>query len=827
MKNFFSNKLNVFLSILLVAVLGLAVYLVMSIMGISFSKSVTAIDFTGYSKSQVEQWVSENKLKDGVYSYTYEYSSDVEKDYVIYQSVKADDKITDSLIMIYSNGADPNGEVKLPSLTGATSEEEIESWLNQNEFTNVTYLYEVSDTHEFGSVISISPSQAKKSDAITVTVSLGEDIKDISTEVPDFSTYTKAQIERWANKYGITLDLKYESSNSISEDGYISQSIKAGNAISGGEDITVTLSSGKSDGSEVFIDETAYLGLSETDFISKLKALGFNNLSKSSTTYYSENLKEGTIYYYEDGTFKTSRTINYALCAGAYKFDATEFNGLTKTKAESKIADLKARNARVSKTLLSILFETGDTNADKANQTYDCSISGAKISCKVYSNGESAYIDETKYLGVKEEAFLSDLKTLGYTNFTKSETTYYSTKLASGTIYSYDDGNIALSKSINYALSIGPYTFNASDFNGLSQSAAQSKADDYKKRNARLNGSLISIKFTNGDSSGTKGNTYDCTASGSTISCKVYGGSTSVTTQYINPTGYLGVSESNFISALNKLGFTSLNKESTTYYSTTLAQGTIYSYTPDGNVKTDQTITYGLSAGKYTFIASNYNGLSQSAAQNKVNDEVNRNAKVNGNKISISFINGTSGGTAGNTYDCGMSGSVISCKVYTSGGTTNTSVNVVNYEGQSADSLESWASSNGLSTSASKVYSDTVEAGKVISQSPNSGSVNKGSTIYYEVSLGKEPSSDLYIMSSDLVKDRINNNSAGSYDNAYAEAKDIFSGFSNVTIKGEASSMTVGRVISITVNGSSTYSEGYYDSKTTEIVVTICNKTSY
>lgn len=830
MKNFFANKLNIALTAILVVIIGLVAYLAISITGFSFSKSVTAIDFTGYSKTQVEQWVSDNKLKDGVYTYTYEYSNEVEKDYVVYQSVKAEEKITDALTIIYSNGADPNGEIKLPSLTAATTEEEIESWLNLNEFTNVSYLYETSETYEFGTVISISPSEAKKSDQVVVTVSLGDDIENIKTEVPDFSTYTKQQIERWGNRYGITLKIDYEYSDSVSEDSFISQSVSAGSEINGGDSLIVTLSGGKSDGTEAYIDETDYLGISESEFISKLNALGFKNLAKSNTTYFSENLKEGTIYSYEDGTLKTSKTINYALCAGAYKFDASVFNGQTKTKAESLVADYKNRNARVSNTSLSISFESGDVNADKANEVYDCTISGAKISCKVYSNGESAHVDETKYLGVKEEDFLNELKSLGFTNFTKSETTYYSTKLASGTIYSYDDGNIALSKSINYALSAGAYTFNASDFNGVSQETAKTKAEDLRKRNARLNGSLISIKFTDGSSSGTKGNTYDCATSGSTISCKVYGGSTNSnpsTTAYISEYGYLGYSEANFISALNKLGFSNLSKESTTYFSANYGSGTIYSYTPDGNVKTSETIKYALSAGKYTFNASEFNGISQSSAQSKVDGYRARSAKVNGTLISINFTNGGTGGTASNTYDCQMNGAVISCKLYTASDnpapTPAAKVTVPSYVGQSYSSFESWASTNGITLNPSYQNSATVASGYVISQS-TTGSVDKGSTVNVVVSNGDKTAR---IANINLVQSAIQDS---TYSAAEANARDYFSAFdsNNVKITGQGvKGMNPGEVISIKINGSSEYTPGDYSTSSTTIEIVICNETLY
>lgn len=530
MKNFFENKLNIILTVILVLVLGLAVFLMINITGLSFSKSIEAIDFTGYSQTQVEEWVKENKIKDGVYSYSSEYSDTVEKDYVVYQSVKAGDKITDSLVIVYSNGKDPNGELDMPTLTDSTSEEEIESWLNLNEFNNVTYVYQTDENKAFGTVISITPNKAKKSDAVTVLVSLGKNIEDIETEVPNLSTYTKVEIERWGARYGIDLKITYETHDQANEDEFISQSVAAGNKINGGDSMIVTLSSGKSDGSEATIPDT-YLGISEADFLANLKELGFNNTSKSNTTYFAESLEKDTIYYYDDGTFPTSKTINYALCAGKYSFDASEYNGQTQSKAQSIADAYKARNARIGGKTLSITFTDGDNSGTSGN-VYDCSISGATISCKVYGGSNSsnnnsgtssttATIPSTGLLGKTESEFVNYIKKLGFTNLAKSSTGYYSTTIASGSVFSYDDGTYPIDRTINYALSIGAYSFDASRYNNKTEDEVRSIVKDESNRNACR--SELVVVFTNGNQNNDNaGKTYDCSFSGSTISCKLY-----------------------------------------------------------------------------------------------------------------------------------------------------------------------------------------------------------------------------------------------------------------------------------------------------------------
>ncbi len=68
-------------------------------------------------------------------------------------------------------------------------------------------------------------------------------------------------------------------------------------------------------------------------------------------------------------------------------------------------------------------------------------------------------------------------------------------------------------------------------------------------------------------------------------------------------------------------------------------------------------------------------------------------------------------------------------------------VSVQSFIGSSANDLLNWASSNGLNAvKAGEEFSDNYPTGAVISQSPSSGKVDKGTTIQYKVSKGPQPS---------------------------------------------------------------------------------------
>ena len=825
MKDFFSSKLNIFLSVLLLAIISVCVWFAFTLFGNPFDKSIVAVNFSGMNKTEVEKWIDDNKLDKSKYNYSFQYDEVIEQNYVVYQSVKEGEKINDSLTIVYSNGKDPSGAKDVASEIKNMSADEARKWFLVNEYTNVSFLYEISDVQEFGKLISVNPSNATKSDNITVTYSLGKSIEDIVTTVPNFSTYTELEIREWAKQYAVDLSIKFEEHDIAKEGEFISQSIPANKEIKGGQSLIVTLSSGKGDGNSKTIPDS-YLGLSESDFISKLKALGFTNLSKSNTTYYAESIEKGNIYSYDDGTFSTSRTINYALSEGKYTFDAKEFNDKTKTDAEKVAANLKNRNARIDSKLITIEFVAGDKNDDKAGKTYDCAASKNAISCKVYSSDNSAKAlipTNNQYLGKDPQTYIDACKKLGFTNFKKLDTTYFSTTLKKDTLYSYDDGELSLGKTLEYALSAGPYSFNVNDFNGLTKDEASKKASDLKARNARINGDLITISFAKGTSSSVgTGKVFDCTANKNNISCKVNGESSSTGKTATIPGTYLKLTEADFLSKLKALGFNNVSKLEPSKFSETINEGCIWEY-EDGTFDTSKTITYRLSAGKYSFNASEFNGISKEDAVNKANAYKNRNAAQG--RLSISFTNGeANSSSAGKTYGCSYSSSTISCKVYTSGGSTNTQVSVSNYTGKSLNDFKTWCSNNGLNVSVTETSSDSVASGNIISQSPASGNVDKGSTISVTVSTGKAPVKNADMLSLSFIAQ---NYKGDTFDDTKNKVVSYLNGqgFSNVSVQETTSTKPLYSIVSITVNGTNHSGQASYPVDST-IVVTIVSKNS-
>ena len=95
------------------------------------SGSITVIDFTGMTFTEVLQWGNTNKINIKSSS---EYRDDVEPSTVFDQEFEAGTKLEewDELTVYYSRGYDPDGEVVVPDFTGL-SKEAIEEWLDSND----------------------------------------------------------------------------------------------------------------------------------------------------------------------------------------------------------------------------------------------------------------------------------------------------------------------------------------------------------------------------------------------------------------------------------------------------------------------------------------------------------------------------------------------------------------------------------------------------------------------------------------------------------------------------------------------------------------------
>lgn len=218
-----------------------------------------------------------------------------------------------------------------------------------------------------------------------------------------------------------------------------------------------------------------------------------------------------------------------------------------------------------------------------------------------------------------------------------------------------------------------------------------------------------------------------------------------------------GKSEADAQKELEDAGF---KVTSSFQYDDNVENGNVISTTPAAGTKAEKgtQITMLVSKGSDKKSVPNVRGMEDSAAQNTI-----KNYGFNVGSVTYQYSDSVSKGlvisqgvVAGTKAAAGTSISLV----VSSGPKPEEKIEVRGFVGQSESELNSWASQNGLYTNKSdSQYSDTYAAGTIISMSPSSGSVSKGSTISYVVSLGSNPSNN-------SGSDNSGNTSDGSTDNS-------------------------------------------------------------
>lgn len=443
--NFFKNKLNIFLTVVLVLLIGVGV-----VLGVKFfaKPAVLASDFSTMTEDEIIAWANNNNVNDLI-EITHEYDEVIEKGNVIYQSIKAGEEINEKILIIVSDGPDISNMIEIP-VSSFNNLDSFDTWARQNNLTNIKYEYKIDQEKEDGTIISIEPVLVRTSDLVTVT-----SIQNGTIDVPDFSFMSDEEIEKWSKDNDVKVTFKAETSE-LSKGSFIKQSVAAGKKVSIGDSIVITVSGGKEDEKSAVIHETKYLGMAEEDFLKELKELGFTNVKKIGETD-SKKYKAGTIcYYLPDGKQNFDTKIEYKVVKGE-----------AETVKTAKINETKYLGMK-EEDFLKELEELGFTNVVKIEETTSKKYSAGTI-CYYLPDGEqktdtkieykvvkgsdtvkTAYIHETKYLGVKEADFIKALKDLGFTNLVKVDE-ISSAKYAAGTIcYYLPDGNQKTDTKIEY-----------------------------------------------------------------------------------------------------------------------------------------------------------------------------------------------------------------------------------------------------------------------------------------------------------------------------------------------------------------------------------------
>ncbi|MBR2533253.1 MAG: PASTA domain-containing protein [Erysipelotrichaceae bacterium] len=212
-------------------------------------EAIRVPDLSGMTKSEVQEWISRNKLsKTKVVT---AYNDSVEEDGVISYSFSGceEDSFTRacSLKISVSKGPAPAGKVTVEDFEKKLYET-VEAWAKSKKIElskSETY----SDKVEAGYVISQSIESGKtinEGDTLHVVVSLGKAIS-----IPNMYGWTRKEVENWCRKNGVAYDDSeedYDTTNGLC----IKQSINPGSIVKEGDIIYFIISKGDPDISEFY-----------------------------------------------------------------------------------------------------------------------------------------------------------------------------------------------------------------------------------------------------------------------------------------------------------------------------------------------------------------------------------------------------------------------------------------------------------------------------------------------------------------------------------------------------------------------------------------------
>lgn len=197
-----------------------------------------------------------------------------------------------------------------------------------------------------------------------------------------------------------------------------------------------------------------------------------------------------------------------------------------------------------------------------------------------------------------------------------------------------------------------------------------------------------------------------------------------------------GMSETEAQNELEDAGF---KVTSSFQYDDSVESGKVISTTPEAGTKAEKgsTVTMLVSQGSNRKTVPDVRGMADATAQSTI-----KSYGFNVGTVTYDYSDSVEKGMViSQTVEPGTkasAGTSISITV-SNGPKPEEKIEVQNFVGQQESALKSWASSKGLYTNISdSQYSDSYAKGCIISMTPSSGTVSKGGTISYVISLGSK-----------------------------------------------------------------------------------------
>lgn len=295
-------------------------------LGADPSEKITWPDIKSMTKSEIETWITDNKLT-GVNIVTAN-SDVVEADKVISYTLTDDTEAnftrkSRATINISLGPADVTATVVVADFS-AMKAGEVLQWGTDNG-VKIIISEAFDDYISAGNVISQSvksTTEIKKTEPITVVISKG-----VPIVVANFSAMSEDEANSWAKLNNVTIIIKEKYSSSNDKGKLFSQSISAGSRIEGTDELKLTYSLGQ-------IDVASYIDKTKLDILNWQKEVNTKdgNISLTFSTIYGTKGSAGKIVSQSiKNDYVTPGTKIKVVISLGMKVVTPDFSGLTET----------------------------------------------------------------------------------------------------------------------------------------------------------------------------------------------------------------------------------------------------------------------------------------------------------------------------------------------------------------------------------------------------------------------------------------------------------------------------------------------------------------
>ncbi len=417
---------------------------------------------------------------------------------------------------------------------------------------------------------------------------------------------------------------------------------------------------------------------------------------------------------------------------------------------------------------------------------------------------DTIMVEYGKYAGKSVSEFEKAVKELGLVPSHNSDRDAYSSTVKEGNIVWHGSGNYEKEEKISYGISKGinenEIIVKPGEYLGISEDEFIAKAKELKlKANHKTERDEYSEDTAKGKIVWHGSGTYE---ENEIFNYGLSLGKKSDTIE-IEAGVYIGKTVEEFEKITSDLKLKPYHDSDTDEYSDTIAKGLIV-WHGSGNYEPEEKIRYGLSLGKadpseMVEVQEGYLGKGEEELTSYLKG-LGLKAVRSAQEYSEQYAVGTV-----TYYDTGTfaKGSTVYYK--TSLG-KDERVSVTSYAGKTENEFLSYLESNDLKPGKrTEVHSSSVASGSIVSN--DTGHFTKGSAINYKVSIGPEEEQTATILRPQYYGDFAGND----FDTTKNNLKNgPFASFTNVKYIGVKSSLNVGQIQKIEVNGDESYSQGKY-----------------